>query len=159
MGGLEDVAWWEEVAGGPLLIGELVGDVGFGLDFDAPSGVDEGRDDNHGGGGTGDGKELSVDASDLFPIFDAGEVDAGADNVLDGRSGLLEGGGDDGEGLFGLGCGIGVFGVNGAGAGDVDVGADADGAREADDGLVGTRAGEVLAGRHEGLDAVVSGLG
>lgn len=127
--------------------------MGFDFDLDAPGGVEKGGDDDHGGGGTGDGEELAVDAGDLFPVFDAGEVDAGADDVFDGGAGLFESGGDDGKGLVGLGGGVGSVGADRAGSGDVDMGADADGAGEADDGLVGAGAGDVGAGGHVGLDA------
>lgn len=143
----------------------LVGDVGFGFDLDAPGGVEEGGHDDHGGCGAGNGEELAVDAADLFPVFGAGEVDAGADDVLDGGAGFFEGGGDDGEDLVGLGGGVCVIGADGTGSGDVDDGADADGAGEADDGLVGAGSGDVGAGGHVvwmcrsgagcGFDAVV----
>ena len=133
------------MGGGRGQIGGLVGDVGVGFDLDAPGGIEEGGDDDHGGGRAGDGEEFAVDATDLFPVFGAGEIDAGADDVLDGGAGLFEGGGDDGEDLVGLGGGVGVVGIDGAGSGDVDVRADADGSGEADDGLVGGGAGDVLA--------------
>ena len=54
--------------------------------------------------------------------------------------------GDDGEAL---GCLLGYAGVivsDGAGSGDHDVAADTDGSGEADDGLVGRCAGDVLSG-------------
>ncbi len=106
----------------------LLGDVGVGLDLDMPGGVEESCDDHHGGGGAGDGEELAVDAGDLFPVPRVREVDAGADDVLDGGAGLFEGCGDDGETLLGLGCGVGVVRADGPGSGDVDVRADANGA-------------------------------
>ncbi len=127
--------------------------MGVGFDFHAPSRVQKSTDDDHGGGGAGDGKELAVDTGYLFPVFGAGEIDAGADDLLDGGAGLFEGAGDDGEDLVGLGGGIGIIGTDGTGSGDVDMGADADGAGEADDGFVGGGAWDVLAFAHAVLDA------
>jgi hypothetical protein len=121
------------------------GNAGVGFDFDLPGGGEESGDDDHRGGGTNGGEELAVDTAYGFPVGGAGEVDAGAVDVLDGAAGLLESGGDEGEALGSLlGC-IGCVGSDRAGSGDVDVVADADGAGEADDGLVGAGAGDVLA--------------
>ncbi len=78
-----------------------------------------------------------------LPVFGVGEEDAGAIDVLDGAAGVLERGGDDVEGLFGLLGDVAFVRADGAGAGDMDVVADADGAGEADDGLVGRCAGDV----------------
>jgi hypothetical protein len=126
----------------------LFGDEGVGFDLDLPGGVEQGGDDDHGGGGPGDGEELAVDAAHGLPVAGAGEVDAGAVDVLDGAAGLFEGGSHEGEALVGLIGDIGFIGSDGAGSGDVDVIADADGAGEANDGLVGAGAGDVLAMAH-----------
>lgn len=131
------------LAGG--LMPGLLGNVGVGLDLDMPGGVEESCDDHHGGGWAGDGEELAVDAGDLFPVPRVREVDAGANDVLDGGAGLFEGCGDDGETLLGLGCGVGVVRADGPGSGDVDVRADANGAGKADHGLVGAAARDVFA--------------
>ncbi len=127
---------------------DALGDLGVSFDLDAPGGVEESGDDDHGGGGTDEGEELAVDLGGGLPVFDVGEVDAGAVDVLDGAAGLFERGGDEGEALVGLLGDVGVFGAYGAGAGDVDAIADADGSGEADDGLVGRCAGDVRADRH-----------
>src|SRR6266567_4015123 len=124
----------------------LVGNAGICLNFYAPAGVEELLDDDHGGGGTDDGEELAMDAADDLPVVSVGEVHAGAVDVLDGGAGVLESGGDDVEALFGLRSDVSVVCADGASAGDVNFIADADGAGEADDGLVGGGTGDVGAG-------------
>ena len=85
-------------------------------------------------------EDLSVGAADALEVVGPHQVDAGADDVRERGARLLEGGADDLEAAPGLAVGvlgrIGAVGHDGRGAGHVHVLADADGAREADDGLV-----------------------
>jgi hypothetical protein len=116
----------------------------LGFDFHAPFGVEKGGD-NHGGGGPDGGKDFAVGEADLFPVFGVGDEHAGADDIGEGGTGLIEGGFDDAEDGAGLVGGGEVFGANGASAGDVDEVADAYGAGEADDRFIGRGAGNVNA--------------
>jgi hypothetical protein len=76
--------------------------------FDAPGGVEERGDDNHGGCGTVGRKEFAVNAPDGFPVFSVGEIHARADYVVEGRASFRKRFGGDGEDAAGLsGC---VFG-------------------------------------------------
>ena len=85
-------------------------------------------------------EDLSVGAADALEVVGPHQVDAGADDVRERGARLLEGGADDLEAAPGLAVGvlgrIGAVGHDGRGAGHVHVLADADGAGEADDGLV-----------------------
>lgn len=122
------------------------GDDGFGLDLDAPLRVEQLFDGDHGGCGADVGEDLAVGTPDLLPVLGMGEVDARADNVLERGAGVVECGLDeleDGASLVGGGE---IVGADRAGSGDVDDVADANGARETDDGLVGRCAGDVRAG-------------
>jgi hypothetical protein len=140
------------VGGGESELGVEVRDDGgsgsedsFGFDFDGPEGVEQSGDD-HGGGGTDGAEGFAVGAAYGFPVLGAGEKDAGADDVGEGGPGLGEGSFDELEDVAGL-VGRGeIFSADGAGAGDVDGIADANGAGETDDGLVGAGAGDVGAG-------------
>ena len=85
-----------------------------------------------------------MNAADDFPVFDVGEKHAGADYVVECRTGLFQGFFGDGEDAAGLSCGVFVFCADGTGAGKMDGVPDADGAGEADDGLVGRTAGMFL---------------
>src|SRR5438067_2060643 len=105
--------------------------------FDPPVRVEEGGYDDHGGGGTDDSEDLAVDVAGGLPVFSAGEVHAGAVDMLDGTAGVFECCGDEGEALASLFGDIGLIGADGTGAGDMDLVADSDGAGEADDGLEG----------------------
>jgi hypothetical protein len=131
----------------------LVRQDGFSFDLDSPFRIKE-SGDHHRGGGANGAKDFAVRAADLFPVFSAGEEDAGADDVskwISGGAGLGEGffdEGEDGAGLFG---GRQVFCTDRTGAGDVDDVADADGAGEADDGLVRRGAGDVGAVHDEAM--------
>src|SRR5258707_14867722 len=129
----------------------LIWNASVRFDFYSPFRIEEGGYYDHGGGGTDEAEELAVDAAGGLPVFGAGEVHAGAVDVLDGTAGVLECGGDGGEALVGLFGDGGVVRAYGAGAGDVDVVADADGAGEADDGLEGRGAGDVRAVVHISL--------
>ena len=130
---------------------DAVGDFCIGFDLDAPRGVEESSDDDHGGCRTDEGEEFAVDLGGGLPVLGAGEVDAGAVDVLDGAAGLFEREGDEGEALVGLLGDVGVVGTYGAGAGDVDLVADADGSGEADGLLVWRCAGDVRADRHRDI--------
>src|SRR6185437_814000 len=136
---------------------DFSGKDGFGFDLDAPPGIEELFDDDHGGGGTDAGEDLAVGAADLLPVFGVGEIYAGADDVLEGGTGGLQRGFDELEAGAGLVGGREVFRADGAGAGDVDHVADADGAREADDGFVGRCAGNVRAGHEVDVNQVCGG--
>src|ERR1700677_3929294 len=118
------------------------------FDFNAPVWIEQGGDDDHGGGRADEAEELTVDAAGWLPVLGVGEVHAGAVDVFEGTTSVLEGGGDKGETLVGLFGDVGDVGTNGTGARDVDMIADPDGAREADDGLEGRGAGDVLAIGH-----------
>ena len=135
--------------------GILPGDAGIGFDLDAPGGVEQGGDYDHGGGGADEREEFAVDPPGDFPVLGVGEIDACAVDVLDGAAGVFERGGDEGEALLCLLGDVCVVGADGGGTGDVDFVADADGSGEADDGLEGAGAGDVGAGH--GL--VRSGVG
>ena len=115
------------------------------FDFYAPVWVEEGRDDDHGGGRADEPEELAVDAAGGLPVFCASEVHSRAVDVFDGAAGVLESSGDKGEALVGLFGDVGVVRPNRAGAGDMDEVADAHGAGEANDGLEGRCACDVFA--------------
>ncbi len=126
--------------------GILPGDAGVGFNLDAPGGVEQSGDYDHGGGRTDEREEFAVGSASGLPVFGVGEVDAGAVDMLDGAARVFERGGDEGEALAGLFGDVGVVCAYWAGAGDVDFVADADCSGEADDGLVGAGAGDVGAG-------------
>jgi hypothetical protein len=131
-----------------VAVNALFGNAGIGFNLNAPIWVEQTGDDDHGGGGKDDAEEFAVDSAGRLPVFDVREIHAGAVDVLDGRAGVFESGGDEGEALVGLFGDVGVIGTNGASAGDVDVVADADRAGETDDGLEGRCAGDVRAFGH-----------
>ena len=81
----------------------LVGEDGFGFDFDQDVGGDEATDFYHCGGGADVAEGFAVGFADEFPFGDVGAVDAGAYYVIEGGSGLMEGGFDIQDDLFGLG--------------------------------------------------------
>src|SRR5215472_657318 len=118
----------------------------LGFHLDAPPGIEQLLDDDHGGSRSNVAEDLAVSSADLLPIPGVGEVYAGADDVLEAGAGVEE------RGLDELEAGAGLFGsretvrADGAGAGDVDNVADAHGARETDDGFVGRCTGDVRAG-------------
>jgi len=85
------------------LICDGLGEDCFGFDFYAPLGVEEGGYD-HGGGGADGSEDFAMSAAYFFPVLGMGEEDAGADDMLEGGSGLGESGFDefeDGAGLLG----------------------------------------------------------
>ena len=141
------------ILGGPRLASQMFaangrdfsGKDGFGLDLDAPFGIQQFFDDDHSGGGTDVGEDLSVGAADLLPVLGVCDVDAGANDLLEPSAGGLKRGLDELEAGAGLVGGRGVFCADGASAGDVDDVANADGARETDDGLEGRCARDVRA--------------
>ena len=130
---------------------------GFGFDFDGPPGVEELGDD-HGGSGADGGENFAVGPADFFPVFGAGEEDAGADDVGEGGTGGDEGLFDDGQDGASLGGRGEVFGADRACPGDVDDVADPHGPGEADDGFVGAGTGDVLAGGHGGRISRAAGV-
>jgi hypothetical protein len=125
----------------------FVWDAGVGFDLDAPFGVEQRSDDDHGGSGENEAEEFAVDASGRLPVFGSGEVHASAVDVLDRAARVFEGCCYEGQALIGLLGDICVVRAYRAGAGDVDEVADANGAREADDRLKRTSAGNVGTGR------------
>src|ERR1700730_7215159 len=126
----------------------LVGNESVGFDFDSPGRIEQSGDHDHRGGGADGAEELTVDAAGLLPVLRMGEVDAGAVDVVEGAAALLQGSGDEIEALGGWGRQLGSLRGARAGSGDVDLVADADGAGEADDGLIGGGAGDVGAEGH-----------
>ncbi len=82
------------------------------------------------------------------PVLCAGEEHAGADDVLEAGAGLGEGFLDEAEDDAGLLGGGEIFSAYRAGAGDVDDVADANSAREADDGFVRRGAGDIVTSGH-----------
>ena len=123
------------------------GDHCFGFDFYAPFRIEQGSN-HHGAGGAYSAENFAVGTAYLFPVFGAGDEHAGADDVVEGGAGLSE------RSLDQLEYGAGLFGrreflrTHRAGAGDMHNVADADGAGEADDGLEGGSAGDVLSVAH-----------
>ena len=57
--------------------GLLASDDGVHLDLDAPGGIEERGDDDHGGSGANVAEELAVDAAHGFPVFGMGEDTCG----------------------------------------------------------------------------------
>ena len=89
------------------------------------------------GGGPDGAEDFAMGAADFFPVFRVSEEHAGAEDVSEGGAGLDESFFDEAENNASLLAGGEVFCADGPGAGDVDDVADADGARESDDGFVG----------------------
>ena len=59
-----------------------------------------------------------MNAADGFPVFDVGEIHAGADDVVEGSAGFGESFFSDGEDAAGLAGGVFGVGTDGAGAGE-----------------------------------------
>jgi hypothetical protein len=64
------------------------GQYGVHLDLDAPGGIEEGGYDDHGGGGMDGGREFAMHAAHGFPVIEVGEIDASADDVVEGGAGF-----------------------------------------------------------------------
>ncbi len=90
------------------------------------------------------GEEFAVNAADRFPVFDVGEIHAGADDVVERCAGFGQSLCGDREDAARLAGGVFVVGAHRAGSGEVNGVAHAYGAGEADDGLEGRSAGDVL---------------
>src|SRR5271165_139169 len=131
---------------------------GVKLNFDAPGWIEQFGDDNHGGRGTGGGEVFSVDAAYGLPVFDVSQVHAGADDVAECRAGFREGFNGDGEDAAGLAGGVFIFRANGTCARQKNGVPHADSAGEADDGLVGRTAADVLAHGVSGIRCQGSGI-
>src|SRR5690242_18434288 len=99
----------------------LVWNASVRFDFYSPVWIEKRGYDDHGGGGADEAEELAVNAASGLPVFAAGEVHAGAIDVLDGAAGVFECGGDECEALVGLFGYVGFVRANRAGAGDMDV--------------------------------------
>src|SRR5688572_25227948 len=65
-------------------------DDGVGLDLDQPVRIDEARHLKHGRGRADVAEELAMHAAGRLPMGDVHEIDAGADDVLQGRPGILK---------------------------------------------------------------------
>jgi len=116
------------------------------LDFHAPLRIEKLSDDDHGSRRADVFEELAVNAAYGLPVVGVGEVDAGADDVFEGRAAAGEDFCGDFEDAASLGFYVCFICADWAGAGDVDGVANAHGAGEADDGLEGGASGKVLAG-------------
>jgi hypothetical protein len=132
----------------------VLSDYGVEFDFDAPVGVEQSRDNDHGGGGADGAKELAVDAADGFPVCSVGEVHAGADDIFEGCAGIGEGFFGDGENAAGLAGGVFVVSTYGTGSGYMDRVTYANGAGEPDDGFEGGSAWNIFA--HDGFGFIPS---
>jgi hypothetical protein len=115
------------------------------FDFHAPLGIEELSHNDHRSRWTDFTEVFAVDAAYCFPVFGAGEIHAGADYVVQRRACAGEDFGGDLEDAVSLGYDIKIVCAYWTGAGDVDGAADAHGAGEANDGLVGRCTGKVLA--------------
>jgi len=100
--------------------------------------------DEHGGGGADFAEEFAVDAAYGFPVGGLGEVDTGANHVYERCAGADEDFSGDSDDYAGLDFYVGIICAHGASAGNIDMVVNAHGAREADNGFVGGRAGEVI---------------
>jgi hypothetical protein len=108
--------------------------------------------------GANTAEELAVNAADRFPIFGVREVHTRADDIVERRTGFCQGFGGDGEDAASLSCCIAVFGADGTGSSEMHETAYADCAGEADDGLVGGTAADVLAHGNSGIRCPGSGI-
>src|SRR3954468_20630954 len=115
-------------------------ELGFGFDFYEPGGVEEAGHDDGGGGGADVGEDLAVGTGDFFPVLGGGEVDAGAEDMVEGGAGLGQCLADQVQAEAGLGVGAGrgrgAAGRHRGGAGDQDPVSGGHGTREPEDGLV-----------------------
>lgn len=73
----------------------LVVDDGIRFELDQPVRINETRDLHDRVGGANIAKELTVYCGDSLPVLDASQQSSGADHMPQGRSGLIERGGDD----------------------------------------------------------------
>ena len=64
-------------------MGRSVPDDGVHFDLDAPCGIQQVGDHDHGGGGTDIGEILAVHATHSFPVLDMGQLQAGADDIVE----------------------------------------------------------------------------